>query len=444
MPDPAEAAPLLERWLDRDLDPPAARRLATLLADPGILAEARRQVAIHRIAVEVSRGNDCAAALRCWQDTISGSRRRRIGNRVRRRIAPRRRLAIPIAIIGLLAAGLAVALLLPVAPTPTPTPTAPSSIATLAVCGPGTTVEGAAGSRPARAGLPLLAGDRIATTGTATRLEYPGEATAITLAPASALRLDDGAGGKHLVLDHGRLQAEVAPQPAGRPLVVATPEAEATVVGTRFTMQADGAGTRLEVEEGHVRLHDRAHDSDAEVTAGGTAQVSAASTTVVGAPPHTLADPLLGWSQSRFTDPIRLLAVPGSSREISLSFSPGGRLGYGAIHHDLSVGPDDQRLTCRVRVESCDDGAILDLQAVVRDGGSWYLGYAKLDQYRDRGWFTFTVPLRSAKKKTSPKDSGPYSPDLVVGCTLGISAGSATITVADLVLETDTNQESHP
>ena len=125
-----------------------------------------------------------------------------------------------------------------------------------------------------------------------------------------------------------------------------------------------------------------------------------------------------------------------------LSYRAGGRLGYGALRHDLAVGPRDQRLACRVRVVSCGDGAILSVQAVLRDGGSWYLGYAELAKHRDGAWFRVAVPVRTATKKNSPSGAAPYRPDEVVGCTIGVSIASATIAIAELVLETD--QESMP
>jgi hypothetical protein len=66
-----------------------------------------------------------------------------------------------------------------------------------------------------------------------------------------------GRSGKRLKLDRGVLSAEVRKQPADQPMVIETPQGEATVVGTklRLTVEPDAKGsTRLEVEEGKVRL----------------------------------------------------------------------------------------------------------------------------------------------------------------------------------------------
>lgn len=59
---------------------------------------------------------------------------------------------------------------------------------------------------------------------------------------------------KGLTLTRGVLTADVARQPANAPFVISTPHAEATVLGTAFTVAVTAAWTRLEVREGRVRL----------------------------------------------------------------------------------------------------------------------------------------------------------------------------------------------
>jgi hypothetical protein len=60
--------------------------------------------------------------------------------------------------------------------------------------------------------------------------------------------------GKRFALDAGELDASVAPQPHWRPMIIATPQAEAEVVGTQFSLSATPSHTRLEVLNGVVRL----------------------------------------------------------------------------------------------------------------------------------------------------------------------------------------------
>ena len=59
---------------------------------------------------------------------------------------------------------------------------------------------------------------------------------------------------KRYKLDCGELEADVAKQKAGHPMRIATPNAEAKVIGTRFMLRAETGSARLEVAEGRVRL----------------------------------------------------------------------------------------------------------------------------------------------------------------------------------------------
>jgi len=99
------------------------------------------------------------------------------------------------------------------------------------------------------------------------------------LAPGAEVRFERAVRGHRVALRNGTLQAEVQPLPRWRPLILSTPQATATVVGTRFTLSVIGGSTRLAVLEGAVRLKKTllgAFDSLAEVTvkAGQTAAAS--------------------------------------------------------------------------------------------------------------------------------------------------------------------------
>lgn len=59
---------------------------------------------------------------------------------------------------------------------------------------------------------------------------------------------------KILDLRAGNLSASVAPQPKSQPMLVHTPSANLTVVGTQFNVKADAAYTALTVNEGVVRV----------------------------------------------------------------------------------------------------------------------------------------------------------------------------------------------
>lgn len=101
----------------------------------------------------------------------------------------------------------------------------------------------------------LVAGDRISVPDGATiTINGRREASDIQLTGPAELTVVADAPGKHLVLHRGRLFASVAPQPASHPLVVSCPFSEITVVGTSFSIAADPAGDRIEVQHGTVRV----------------------------------------------------------------------------------------------------------------------------------------------------------------------------------------------
>jgi hypothetical protein len=59
---------------------------------------------------------------------------------------------------------------------------------------------------------------------------------------------------KQIRLEAGKLVAQVAKQPAGQPMVLTTPHAKVTVVGTKFILSAQATETRVEVVEGQVQV----------------------------------------------------------------------------------------------------------------------------------------------------------------------------------------------
>ncbi len=131
-------------------------------------------------------------------------------------------------------------------------------------------VEGAAfvvakdGKSPALAGTDVAAGQGLETAGSGSRIVLAfTDKTQVELGPDSALSEVKLDGGTRLVLASGTLRADVTPQPKNNPLLVATPHAEAKVLGTILRVVADRdpkKGSVLEVEKGRVefrRLSDR-------------------------------------------------------------------------------------------------------------------------------------------------------------------------------------------
>lgn len=179
----------------------------------------------------------------------------------------------------------------PVKPTPEPAPEpvpppAPALRETVAVMARIESVHGEAavqtesGKVPAKADLDLIPGHRIQTgprSGSVVIKVTDG--TRITLAADSTLRLvgdvKPGAG-RTFELSRGLLRAEVTKQPAGAPMMFATPTADARVLGTELLLSAAADSTRLEVRTGKVKLTRREDGVSADVAAG---QVAVAPST---------------------------------------------------------------------------------------------------------------------------------------------------------------------
>jgi len=125
-------------------------------------------------------------------------------------------------------------------------------------------VDGAAflttkdGKSPALAGTEFAAGQGLETSGSGSRVVLVfTDKTQVELGPDSALSDVKVDAGTRLNLASGTIRADVTPQPKTKPLIVATPHAEAKVLGTTLRVVADRdpkKGTLLEVEKGRVEL----------------------------------------------------------------------------------------------------------------------------------------------------------------------------------------------
>jgi len=126
--------------------------------------------------------------------------------------------------------------------------------------------------------------------------------------------------GKGITLTRGTMAAEVTRQPAGRPLVILTPHAEARVLGTslRLTVDPDPAtGTRLEVLEGRVKLTRLSDRKTAEVPSGHSA-VAAVGVEPAGKRLYLFADDFEGGT-------LALWRVPPHGKLWRIVRNPSGR-----------------------------------------------------------------------------------------------------------------------
>jgi len=118
------------------------------------------------------------------------------------------------------------------------------------------TVERVAGETDAGEAGKGIASGRTVTTGRGgyASFKYP-DGTRVELAAETTLsRIVDGPAGKSALLDQGMILVDAARQPAGRPLVISTAQAESTVVGTQFVLSATAGTTRIDVREGRVKF----------------------------------------------------------------------------------------------------------------------------------------------------------------------------------------------
>lgn len=117
----------------------------------------------------------------------------------------------------------------------------------------------------AQSGQLLYPRDKInVPSGGSARIQWLNEPTTVELSANASLELRSPLLGKLLALKAGSLKASVAPQPHWRPMTIKTPQARATVVGTRFTMDVTGNTTRMEVMEGAVSVRKNQARSTAE------------------------------------------------------------------------------------------------------------------------------------------------------------------------------------
>lgn len=129
------------------------------------------------------------------------------------------------------------------------------------------------GRRALKAGQDLLPDQGLETGPRAlVSVRYPDE-TRFDLSADSAIERLSDPKGKLVQLSRGTLSVTAAKQPAGRPMTIRTPHAEATVLGTQLSLIVTADSTRLEVREGKVRLT-RADNVSIDVSAGHMAVVA--------------------------------------------------------------------------------------------------------------------------------------------------------------------------
>jgi len=307
-------------------DRSARARFVEVLQEWELLSESARQLTSNSCSVIDDSANR------------DGAKRRRPTLRVAiGHPSPRRTLSMLIP-MGALAASLVVALWI----------TRPSSdvdpVGSIGTATAGVTIQRGKDVILAKAGIALLPGDRVHVgDGAQARIDYLDHSV-LQLDQRTDVRLAaDGSSaasiGKRIDLVWGRVTAEVAKQPVGRPMVFTTPNARAVVIGTVLTLEftPGAAATRLDVTEGMVGITESSSRALVEVSAGHFATVAENT--------KTIARPLV----------TTVAAVPKSYRSgLRASYFAGTDLKNqlftrieAGVHSDLGLesAPLDQRKT---------------------------------------------------------------------------------------------------
>jgi hypothetical protein len=206
-------------------------------------------------------------------------------------------------------------------------------------------------------------------------------------------RTGPSAGGKGVFVVEGELTAEVVRQPARQPMILATPQAEVRVLGTRLLLSVTSAATQVEVREGRVQLVRRADGTAADVAAGQFAV--AAEGVALAAKPVLSAEGLRLWLKLDEACGIMAIDSSGNGNHGILKGGPKwgeGRFGAGLlldVHDSIrvrgtpSLKPAAQAaVSVWVRPGPIDSGgsdvvSMGDSYAlrVLRDGNVWFFVY---------------------------------------------------------------------
>ncbi len=414
-------------WIERELDGDGV----DIGDDPALPAELARQRRVHLLLTAHLdlRARDQAYAV--IRSAISGSRRERIAQAIGRQAGRQMRRQRPTPpmvrrLVWLAAALVLVALgawgLLP-APVPGPEALADHQPATpkqdimaevqLVTTSPGLSLRRAGHDQPAVAGLALQPGDSLLAPAIGTELGY-ADGSRVRLAAGTQLDFLPVDQGKRLHLAAGGISASVAIQPAGAPLQISGKSARAEVVGTIFTLVEEPLGTRLQVDEGLVRLHGTGAVLD--VPAGSQGLATRQGTLVAFTPFSTAG------LETRLSDGFESLAawnikLGGRMERTIVTDAPAEgktclRLefrhhpqepGHAFRGRELALTKADRAFRFRLRVERADPGAEFLLQVRASDGDVWTL--AQWPVAAGGGWRTVLVPIPAPGQAPSAKES---------------------------------------
>lgn len=180
---------------------------------------------------------------------------------------------------------------------------------------------------------------------------------------------------KRLRLSGGSLSVNAEPQLPGKPLVVATPSAEAEVLGTQFNILASAFSTNLEVNEGLVRVKRLADGRVEEVKPDHEIVVALETNTDFSA--HKRVDSVSQWQSQLPRDIMQgQVTKAGNARALTHLWrgdrAIGEKLKKPVLLHSIVLDPSASGLP-RVKIQP---GQRIVVKGRTREAGRVHIGFA--------------------------------------------------------------------
>lgn len=180
---------------------------------------------------------------------------------------------------------------------------------------------------------------------------------------------------KRLRLSGGSLSVNAEPQLPGKPLVVATPSAEAEVLGTQFNILASAFSTNLEVNEGLVRVKRLADGRVEEVKPDHEIVVALETNTDFSA--HKRVDSVSQWQSQLPRDIMQGQVTTAGNARASTHLWRGDRaigekLKQPVLLHSIVLDPSASSLP-RVKIQP---GQRIVVKGRTREAGRVHIGFA--------------------------------------------------------------------
>lgn len=238
---------------------------------------------------------------------------------------------------------------------------------------------------PAQSGQQLASGQGLRTQGDGSSAVLAfDDKSRVELGADTTIRMPETQSGKRIILEQGTVAADVAAQPEGRPMIVATPHAEARFVKARSSVASTSAETRIESAQGKVQLTRKSDGRTLDLPVGWYAVAAGASNLFDAKPlptqvvqPRTLLSEVAGQALSAALSPdgatlaigctdgsIKLWDVAAKSVRLTL---PGGKraaraLAFAPVGHLLACTYDDRTLRFWDPVTGTDLGFLPDVR----------------------------------------------------------------------------------